>query len=100
MGVALNFQKEYNQSKASPKDKKGKVLPVNEWTLNNLINVAFNIGHIKEDVKKHSHSLRDFRNYIHPYQQVSSGFKPDEQTAKICWQVLKAAIVQLKENVK
>ncbi len=46
-------------------------------------------------VKKFSHSLRDFRNYIHPYEQVSSRFNPDEHTARISWQVLKAALFQL-----
>lgn len=39
--------------------------------------------------------LRDFRNYIHPYEQWSSGFNPDEHTALISWQVLKAAIHDL-----
>jgi len=63
-----------------------------------LIDVAFELKIIKEDVKKFSHALRDFRNYIHPYQQVSSGFNPDHHTANICFQVLKAAIYQLTIN--
>ena len=40
---------------------------------------------------------RGFRNYIHPYQQQASNFAPDEHTARICLQVLKAAIAQLSE---
>ena len=50
---------------------------------------------IKEDVKKFSHSLRDFRNYIHPFEQLCSRFIPDEHTAKICLQVFQAAIYQI-----
>lgn len=42
--------------------------------------------------------LRDFRNYIHPYEQVSFRFNPDEHTAKILWQILKAALFQLSEQ--
>lgn len=97
LGVALKKPKEFNQTKVSPKDSNCKVLPFHQWTLNNLINAAYEIGLIKEDVKKFSHSLRDFRNYIHPYEQVSSRFNPDEHTASICWQVLKAAIHQLSK---
>lgn len=95
LGTASKYPKEFNQSKSSPKDKEGKVKSFPEWTLSNFIDVASEIGLIKEDVKKFSHALRDFRNYIHPYEQVSSRFNPNEQTAKICFQVLKAAIGQL-----
>ena len=98
LGIASSSPKEFNQSEVSPKDKNGKVLPFHQWTLNNFIDVAYETGRIKEDVKKFSHSLRDFRNYIHPYEQVSSKFNPDEQTARICWQVLKAAIFQLTDS--
>ena len=98
LGIALKYPKEFNQSKSSPKEKEGKVKPFHEWTLNNFIDTAHEVGLIKEDVKKFSHSLRDFRNYIHPYEQVSAKFNPDEHTAKICWQVLKAAVYQLSNN--
>jgi hypothetical protein len=98
LGIASKHPKEFNQSKSSPKDKDGKVKPHHEWTLSNFIDTAHEVGLLKEDVKKFSHSLRDFRNYIHPYEQVSSRFNPDEHTAKICWQVLKAAIHQLTNN--
>jgi len=98
LGIALKHPKEFNQSKSSPKDKEGKVKQFQDWTLSNYIDVAYDVGLLMEDVRKFSHSLRDFRNYIHPYAQVSSGFNPDKHTATICWQVLKAAIYQLTEN--
>lgn len=98
LGIAVKYPKEFNQSKASPKNKENKVKQFQDWTLNDFINVAYDVGLIKEDVKKFSHSLREFRNYIHPFQQVSSNFNPDEHTAKISWQVLKAAIFQLAQK--
>ncbi|NLK81607.1 MAG: hypothetical protein GX277_05345 [Bacteroidales bacterium] len=98
LGIASKFPKEFNQAKTSPKDKEGKVKPYHEWTLSNFIDTAHELGLLKEDVKSFSHSLRNFRNYIHPYEQVSSRFNPDEHTAKICWQVLKAGIYQLTKN--
>lgn len=98
LGVALKNMKEFNQSSSSPKNKEtGKILPFQDWTLNNLIDVAYDIGFLGLDVKKFSHSLRDFRNYIHPYQQMNSQFSPDIDTAKISWQVLKATVNDLSK---
>lgn len=98
LGTALKNPKQFNQSKSASKGKDGKVKQFPDWTLSQLIDTASELRLLKEDVKKFSHVLRDFRNYIHPYQQVSSGFNPDHHTAKICFQVLKAAIYQLTTN--
>jgi hypothetical protein len=96
LGVALTYPRQYNQSPSSPKDKEtGKVKQFPGWTLNNLIDVSAEIGVLKQDVKEFSHVVRNFRNYIHPYEQMSSRFMPDGHTALICWQVLKAAINQI-----
>jgi hypothetical protein len=75
----------------------GKVKQFQDWTLSDFIDVARDLNLVREDVKKFSHALRDFRNYIHPYQQMSSGFNPDEHTARICWHVLQVAITQLSK---
>jgi len=95
LGIALNNLEKFNTAHSSPKDKNGKVLKFPEWTLGNFIDVAKETGLLEEDVKKFSHSLREFRNYIHPYQQASKQFNPSKHTAKLCWQVLKIAIFQL-----
>lgn len=98
LGMAMKHPKVFNQSGLAPKNKEGKVKQYQDWTLSNYIDVSCDVGFLKEDVRKFSHALRDFRNYIHPYAQVSSGFNPDRHTAAICWQVLKAAMCQLVEN--
>lgn len=95
LGAAMQNPKSFNQSNCSPKDKAGKVRNLHEWNLAQLIDAACDIELIKLDVKNFSHALRDFRNYIHPYQQMASGFSPDRQTAEICFQVLKAALADL-----
>ena len=94
LGAAQREPQKFNQAPASPKQN-GKVKQFHEWTLSEFINVAHDIGLLKPDVQKFSHGLRDFRNYIHPYQQMASGFKPDEHTAKVCFQVLKAALADV-----
>lgn len=97
VGIASSRAKDFNQATSSPKDKDGKVMLFHYWRLNDFITVARELNLLGEDVKKFSHALRDFRNYIHPYEQMSANFNPDEQTAKICWQVLQAAIIQLSK---
>lgn len=95
LGVAISYPREFNQAQCVPKDNDGKVRKFQDWTLNNFIDVASEIGILKRDVKKFSHVVRDFRNYIHPYSQMATHFCPDKNTALICYQVLKAAIYQI-----
>lgn len=95
LGAARSEPAAFNQSNCSPKSDNGKVLPLHEWKLAALIDTACDLGKLKPDVQKFGHGLRDFRNYIHPYQQLASGFSPDEHTAKVCFQVLKAALASI-----
>jgi hypothetical protein len=95
LGLACMNLQQFNQAASSPKDHSGKVRPFQEWSLAQFIDVACDLGHLKLDVKKFSHALRDFRNYIHPYEQMRSRFNPDRHTAEICMQVLKAAIASV-----
>jgi hypothetical protein len=100
IAVACNDIKRFMTAASAPKDKSQNVLKIQDWTLNSLIDVAHQIGILSLDVKKFSHVLRDFRNYVHPYRQMSEDFSPDQDTVDICWQVFKAAVSQLKESSK
>lgn len=92
LGAAQKEPARFNRALSSPKAIDGSVKRFHEWSLAQLIDIACEVGLLKLDVKKFSHGLRDFRNYIHPYEQMRSGFTPDEHTAKVCFQVLKAAL--------
>ncbi len=95
LGAAQKEPARFNRASSSPKAVDGSVKRFHEWSLAQFIDVACEAGLLKPDVKKFSHGLRDFRNYIHPYEQMSSGFSPDEHTAKVCFQVLKAALASV-----
>jgi len=99
LSLATDHPRHFNSAKSSPKDSVGKVLPFHKWTLSSFIDVAKDLSLIQHDTYRFSHALRDFRNYIHPFEQMSSGFSPREHTAKICLQVLKAGITEIKENM-
>lgn len=96
--LAIKNPKVFNIAKATPKTKGSKPLPFPEWTLNSLINVAYEMGFLDLNVKKFSHDLKDFRNYIHPRQQLTENFKPNLQTAEISYKVLEAVIANLSKN--
>ena len=52
MGLANSKPVRFNQAKSAPKDSKlGKTRKLHEWTLGNLIDASYVLGHIKEDVK-------------------------------------------------
>lgn len=95
LGAAQREPARFNQASASPRTADGAVKRFHEWSLAQFIDVACEVGVLKPDVQKFSHGLRDFRNYIHPYAQMASGFSPDEHTAKLCFQVLKAALASV-----
>jgi len=95
LGAAQKEPARFNQASASPKAADGSVKRFYEWSLAQFIDAASEIGLLKPDVKKFGHGLRDFRNYIHPYEQMASGFTPDQHTAKVCFQVLKAALASV-----
>jgi len=75
--------------------KDGKSKPIHEWNLNNLIEVANEVGWLQGDVRRFSHSLRESRNMVHPYVQRAMGEFPDKDTCSICWQVVRAAVADL-----
>ncbi|TGL13509.1 hypothetical protein [Leptospira meyeri] len=95
LDLATKNAQKFNQSAAAPKDTNGTVKKIYDWLLKDLIDTAHELNYISLDIKKHGHSLRDFRNYIHPRAQAAQKFDPDMHTAKISWQVLQAAIANL-----
>lgn len=103
-GVLLAFVQEYpreaNQASSVPKDNNGKVKQFGEWSLSNLINVAHDCGWLQLDVKKFSHTLREYRNLVHPWEQRARSEFPDEDTCRICWEVVRAAINDLEIFIK
>lgn len=91
--------KQANQSKVVPKRKDGSIKPINEWKLFEMINIAHDLGWIKNDIKQFSHSLRNYRNLVHPYEQLKENEFPDRGTCDICVSVVNAGISELVKIV-
>lgn len=95
MEVAMAHPTAYTACKEAP-TVKGRSKPLDAWTLSELITVSRALGVLGEDVSKHAHHVRDFRNYIHPRQQLREQFEPRLITAQIAERVLLAALADLK----
>jgi len=85
-----------NKSKSSPKDKtSGKLKHFSQWTLCDLITVSHDVGWIQASIRDFSDILRNYRNLIHPFEQLKLGIFPDQGTCSICIEVVRAAIDDL-----
>lgn len=101
LAVLQKFPQEGNKCKAAPQDlRTGKVKYFADWSLSDMINVAYEIGWFDLDVKKFSHALREFRNLIHPYQQMVAKTFPDQDTCEISWSVVQAAANDLAKKLE
>ncbi|HVV12053.1 hypothetical protein [Amycolatopsis sp.] len=96
MELAMANAAQFTAASSAPKDR-GRVRPITQWRLSDLIAVSHALGIIGADVLKFADHVRTFRNYIHPRQQLAEGFEPRIETAKIAQQVLRAALVDLEK---
>ena len=87
----------YQGSKA-PK-KNGKSPAIQDWNLNQLVDVAVEVGWLKTDRGKFSHALRESRNVVHPWVEVTTRANFDEATCKTSWEVLKASVDDLIKSL-
>jgi hypothetical protein len=55
------------------------------------IEVLEDLGVFSVTIAKFGHALRDFRNYIHPGEQLAAGFQADAHTTRISFHVVVAA---------
>lgn len=98
-GIAEDHPHLFNTAKTAPKDG-STVRPFREWSLANFIDVAFSVGFLNKGTREFNHTLRDFRNYIHPYEQVSKQFDPDMATARLCFQTMKETIIHIQQHLQ
>lgn len=88
------------KSNCVPKDKgSGDKLPIEKWMLDAMINVCHDRGWIDGDVSKFSHAVKEYRNFVHPYQQLKSKLKtPKETTCKAARVVIEGALRSVLKN--
>ena len=100
---SLSNSDKANAIQSAPSDKKNKKVKVKEfkdWKLTEMIDVCHNLGWIDYGVKKLSHALRDFRNFIHPDKQISEDFYPNKDTCKNSQNIVQSMVNNFLKNLK
>ena len=98
-GVRLSLmQKEEIALKSSKacKDKQGQVRPLVEWNLPDLIGVSVELELIGKTAKQASWALKDFRNFIHPYNVLQQSARPDAALAMSAM----AALIEIRRSLE
>ena len=68
---------------------------LNKWTLNELIDVAVDTNLISSGIATLSHSVREYRNLIHPGVELRKGLKVEPEEGRIALSVLDMLIRDL-----
>jgi len=63
--------------------------------LENLINLAKERGWFAQDIVDYANVLRNHRNLVHPKKQLTQGYAPEDDTVRIAWNVVVAALNDL-----
>lgn len=87
----------YQSSKAPIRN--GKTPAVHDWSLNQLVDVEVDVNWLKTDRGKFSHALRESRNVVHPWVEVTTRANFDESTCNTSWAVLKASVDDLIKSI-
>ena len=61
---------------------------ISRWDLSELINVAVELKLVTEGVEKLSHPIREYRNLVHPGNEIRSNLRFDAEEARISLEVL------------
>ena len=66
---------------AAPRDKQGKPKGLKDWGLKDYLDVAHELGWIRQSAKDVGQVLRDYRNYVHPEKERSHGVSLNDADA-------------------
>lgn len=78
--------------------REGRRINANRAGLELLIDTAHHKGLIQLDAKNFMDPVRNFRNFIHPRQQLEHDFLPDQDTVSLCWGPVHAVLNDLEEH--
>jgi len=100
LGMIQKYPGKANQCQSTPHSKDtGKPEGFSRWTLNDMIAVARECSWLDYDTQKFSHALRDYRNLVHPHEQIRQSTTPDESSCRISFEVTQKAIFDLLKVV-
>lgn len=88
-----------NEAKALAASKAEK-RAVEDWRLETLIEVAVEISLVSEGVRGIGHSVREFRNLVHPGRERRGDYVMSDLEVEVTEKILRIVIRDLKERTK
>lgn len=83
MDLLISHDTEAKQAKSAPNKP-----DISRWDLSELINVAVELELVTEGVEKLSHPIREYRNLVHPGNEIRNNLRFDAEEARISLEVL------------
>jgi hypothetical protein len=80
------------------KDERGNLKTAGQWTLADMIDIAHKMKFAKNQLKMFSHSVREYRNLVHPEAQLRSQTFPASEDCRIAAIVLCAVVRDLSKR--
>ncbi len=81
------------------KDNKGKPIPMDNWRLEKLIDIAVEINLLPKDPANTIHQvLRDYRNFVHPKKEIRAAHACTEAEAMLSLGALDSVCNYLEKN--
>lgn len=80
-------------------DRSGKHVKPERATMELLIDTAHSSGWIQLDAKDFMHTVRDFRNFVHPRKEWSEQPEFDDDSVRLCWAPVHALLNDLEQRM-
>ncbi|GAA0957351.1 hypothetical protein GCM10009554_68020 [Kribbella koreensis] len=98
LAVLTDKDKEFREGRA--KDQWGKTVKPDRAALAYLIDRAAERRLIQFDATKFMHTVRDFRNFVHPRKELVDQPAFDRDSVMLCWGPVGALLNDLEENIE
>jgi hypothetical protein len=96
---AMPSQAPAHKAKASPKNSAGQTKSLSDWTLNDYLEVAHELGWIGTPTRDVSAVIRDYRNLIHPQQEQAEKITLTPQDCLMFWSVFAAVTAEVINSI-
>jgi hypothetical protein len=81
-------------------DKNGRRIAPERASMELLIDSAHSAGWIQLDAKDFMHTVRDFRNFVHPRKEWAEQPEFDNDSVQLCWAPVHALLNDLEQRMR
>lgn len=95
LAQAMHNPQPVQRARSRPRTPGGGEKPVQEWNLQELCAVAYELGWIHTAPREIPPTLLKYRSLVHPWEQLSLGAELNEKTVSTGWKTLQGMVEDL-----